>query len=260
MSTFTLTPSDDRTAATGTSNATSRVVTTCVSASTGFTQWTPPSRTPWWRPDLRHEPDRPGRDAQDEARHDPDEERHDRAHDDDRPQGEEQRQEQAGRPEADREQDPHRVDGRLPPHPDEDRDPALRIGLLDGVGDVERGRDGLGDLEVLRGGGRPRRRRPGRWSARGRRSRCGAPLGGGSAGDRDAARGTGRRAGGRDGRAVDGGHARGGGPRGLRGRLTGQDVGGLGRIAQPAGEVPGRCRGGSRRPAPRRAATASRTG
>ena len=59
-STFTPTPSDERTSLTGTSNAISRVVTTWLSASTGLTRWMPSVRTRSWCPAFTTSPTAPG--------------------------------------------------------------------------------------------------------------------------------------------------------------------------------------------------------
>ena len=81
----------------------------------------------------------------------------DRDHDDHRAQRVDERQEQARRGEPDGDDDPDRVDRRLAPDPDDDRDAAVLVGALDRVAGLERSGLDLDDLEV--GGPRDRTRR-----------------------------------------------------------------------------------------------------
>ena len=134
MSTLTLTPSTDRTAATGTSNASSRVVTRWVRARNGLTRWTPASSTAWWRFARAARPTRAGRDPDEQARRQADEDGDDRDHDDRSPAAAAasgRNSPDAASPMATRIQ--IGLIGAWRWIADDDRDPALGVGDLDGV-------------------------------------------------------------------------------------------------------------------------------
>ena len=201
-STLTAMPSAERTSLTGTSNAISRVVTRWVSARTGLTRWIPSVSTRSWRPPFTTRPDGARRDADEDPGQEPDDHGGDGRDDDHGAQREEQRQEQTGRAERDREEDPLDLDRRLALDAHDDRDPAIRVALLERVAGIDRRRDRLGDLDVRRG---DRLRgvgvRGGLRLGRGREGffghGVGSPLGGARRGGCDgegAAAGSGRRA------------------------------------------------------------------
>ena len=150
-STVTAIPSDERTSLTGTSNAISRVVTRWVSATFGRTRWMPGSSASDTRPALTTRPTEPGGTRRNRREMIPTMRNDDRADDDHRPQGGDQRQEQARCGEPDGDQDQLEADRRLALDPDDERHPPVRVRPLERLGRVQRRGVDLDDLDVRAG-------------------------------------------------------------------------------------------------------------